>query len=65
MGRVCVYFEPKALAAGPAGPLLVGRVCVYFEPKVLAAAPAYSQNKSSSVLPSAWQIFRQRLMVGL
>ena len=31
----------------------------------LAALPAYSQKRSSSVLPSAWQIFRQRLMVGL
>ena len=56
VGRVCVYFEPTALAAGTAGP------------KALAggtAAPAYSQKSASSVLPSAWQIFRQRLMVGL
>ena len=31
--------EPTAMAAGPAGPLLVGRMCVYPEPKALTAGP--------------------------
>ena len=62
---VCTHSRSIRNETQQTRPLLVGRVCVYFEPTALAAGTAGSQKRSSSVLPSAWQIFRQRLMVGL
>ena len=40
MGLGCVNTEPKALAGGPAAPLLMGLGRVNTEPKALAAGTA-------------------------